>query len=149
MLSGLCYTLNPSFNIWDSVEPFAAKLVREQAGDSAREMAHRAVTTVADTAKVLGRLPGRLDHVITVVESGDLSVNTPQVERQLKRLERAARRVVAAILFVGLVIGGAVLRGSAGAGDSWSTTAYVAGIIMMGLSALPFLYALFGGKRTT
>lgn len=149
MLSGLCSTLNPSFNIWDSVEPFAAKLVREQAGDSAREMAHRAVTTVADTAKVLGRLPGRLDHVITVVESGDLSVNTPQVERQLKRLERAARRVVAAILFVGLVIGGAVLRGSAGAGDSWSTTAYVAGIIMMGLSALPFLYALFGGKRTT
>ena len=27
MLSNLCSTLNPSFNIWDSVEPFAAKLV--------------------------------------------------------------------------------------------------------------------------
>lgn len=140
MLSGLCSTLNPSFNIWDSVEPFAAKLVREQAGDSAREMARRAVTTVADTAKVLGRLPGRLDHVITVVESGDLSVNTPQVERQLKRLERTARRVVAAILFVGLVIGGAVLRQSTG----WPAPT---GTTMMVVSALPFLYAVFGGKR--
>ncbi len=139
MLSGLCSTLNPSFNIWESVEPFAAKLVREQAGSSAKDFAHKAVTTAADTARVLGRLPGRLDHVISVVEDGDLSVNTPQVERQLKRLERAARRVVAAILFVGLVIGGAVLRQASGWAGPTGTT-------MMVISVLPFLYALLGGK---
>jgi predicted unusual protein kinase regulating ubiquinone biosynthesis (AarF/ABC1/UbiB family) len=147
MLSGLCSTLDPQFNIWESVTPFATRLIRDRAGASATQVARRAVSSVAGTAKVITRLPGRLDHVITVVEDGDLSVNTPQVEHQLKRLERAAVRVVAAIVFVGLVVGGAVLRGSAGAGDSWSTAANVVGIVMMGFSALPLLYAVVGGRR--
>lgn len=147
MLSGLCSTLDPEFNIWESVTPFATTLIREQAGSSAKELAQRAISTAAGTVKVVAQLPGRLDHVISVVESGELSVQTPQVEYQLQRLERAAVRVVAAIIFVGLVIGGAVLRGSAGAGDSWSTGANVVGIVMMGCSGLPLLYALFGGRR--
>lgn len=143
MLSGLCSTLDPRFNIWDSVEPFAARLIRERAGSSAKDLARRALTTTATTARVLGRLPRRLDNAITMIESGDLSVNTPQVERQLKRLERAAVRVVAAIIFVGLVIGGAVLRGSADGG-----VAHVIGTSMMLISVLPFLYALVGGRGT-
>lgn len=147
MLSGLCSTLDPEFNIWESVTPFATRLIREQAGASATEIAQRAVSSAAATAKTVVALPRRLDHVIGVVESGDLSVKTPQVEHQLKRLERAAVRVVAAVIFVGLVIGGAVLRGSAGAGDSWSTAANVVGIVMMGLSVPPLLYAVFGGRR--
>jgi predicted unusual protein kinase regulating ubiquinone biosynthesis (AarF/ABC1/UbiB family) len=147
MLSGLCSTLDPRFNIWESVTPFATRLIREQAGSSAKEVAQRAVTSAAVTAKAVVALPGRLDHIITVVEDGDLSVKTPQVEHQLKRLERAAVRVVAAVIFVGLVIGGAVLRGSAGAGDAWSSAANVVGIVMMACSAVPLLYAVFGGRR--
>ncbi|MGP9722758.1 ABC1 kinase family protein [Corynebacterium sp. AOP40-9SA-29] len=139
MLSGLCSTLDPKFNIWESVEPFAARLVRERAGASAKDMARRAVTTGLATARVLGRLPRRLDDAITMIESGNLSVNTPQVERQLKRLERAAVRIVAAIVFVGLVVGGAVLRGADGA-------AGVVGTTMMLVSAVPLLYAVFGGR---
>lgn len=139
MLSGLCSTLDHSFNIWDSVEPFAARLVRERAGASAKDLAHRAIGTTAATVRVLGRLPHRLDTAITMIESGDLSVNTPQVERQLKRLERAAVRVVAAIVFVGLVVGGAVLRGGDGG------AAQTVGTTMMVLSLLPLAYALFGG----
>ncbi|MDN5718638.1 MULTISPECIES: ABC1 kinase family protein [unclassified Corynebacterium] len=139
MLSGLCSTLDPKFNIWESVEPFAARLVRERAGASAKDVARRAMTTGLATARVLGRLPRRLDDAITMIESGNLSVNTPQVERQLKRLERAAVRVVAAIVFVGLVVGGAVLRGADGA-------AGVVGTTMMLVSAVPLLYAVFGGR---
>lgn len=143
MLPGLCSTLDPRFNIWDSVEPFAARLIRERAGSSAKDLAHRALMTTVTTARVLGRLPRRLDNAITMIESGDLSVNTPQVERQLKRLERAAVRVVAAIIFVGLVIGGAVLRGGADGG-----AAQVVGTAMMVISVLPLLYALVGGRGT-
>ncbi|MDN6258926.1 MAG: AarF/UbiB family protein [Corynebacterium sp.] len=139
MLSGLCSTLDPKFNIWESVEPFAARLVRERAGASAKDVARRARPTGRATARVLGRLPRRLDDAITMIESGNLSVNTPQVERQLKRLERAAVRVVAAIVFVGLVVGGAVLRGADGA-------AGVVGTTMMLVSAVPLLYAVFGGR---
>lgn len=139
MLSGLCSTLDPKFNIWESVEPFAARLVRERAGASAKDVARRAVTTGLATARVLGRLPRRLDDAITMIESGNLSVNTPQVERQLKRLERAAVRIVAAIVFVGLVVGGAVLRGADGA-------AGIVGTTMMLVSAVPLLYAVFAGR---
>ena len=107
-------------------------------------MAHRADHRRGhrEGARTIAR---RLDHVITVVESGDLSVNTPQVERQLKRLERA--HTGGAAIFVGLVIGGAVCADQRGP-SSWSTTAYVAGIIMMGLSALPFSTPC-SRKRTT
>lgn len=140
MLSGLCLTLDPTFNIWQSAEPFAKKLLREQAGSSAKEFAQRAVQAATTTAQVVTRLPGRLDHVIGVVEAGDLSVNTPQIEHQLKRLERTAVRIIAAIIFLGLVISGAVLRDGAGA-------AVTVGVVMMSASALPLLYAFFGGRK--
>lgn len=142
MLSGLCSTLDPKFNIWESVEPFAARLIRERAGASAKDLAHRAVSTGMTTARAVGRLPRRLDDTITLIESGDLSVNTPQVERQLKRLERAARRIVAAVIFVGLVIGGAVLYSSTDSG-----AAHLTGTVMMAGSSLPLLHAFTGRPR--
>jgi hypothetical protein len=90
----------------------------------------------ADAVGVAARLPGRLDHLVGRLEDGTLEVGSPRIERQLGRIERTARRVLAAVLFGGLLIAGAVLR----ADDDGL------GTVLMVASAVPLLYALLAGR---
>ena len=68
-------------------------------------------------------------------EQGKLVAQSPRLERRVDRLERAARRIVSAVLFAALFIGGVVLR----ADD------VVFGTVLMWVSAAPLLHALFAG----
>ncbi|MNY78394.1 hypothetical protein D3C86_2186180 [compost metagenome] len=64
-------------------------------------------------------------------------MRSPELERRVTRLERAARRLVSAVLFGALLIAGAVTR----ADDA------VLGTLLMLGSILPLLHALFAGGR--
>jgi predicted unusual protein kinase regulating ubiquinone biosynthesis (AarF/ABC1/UbiB family) len=132
LTSGVSSALDPVFNLWDSVEPYAAQLVRDERGNAVQDVARRALAA----ADVTVRLPGRLDHLVTRLEDGTLEVGSPRIERQLGRIERTARRVLAAVLFGGLLIAGAVLRAD---GDGLGT-------VLMIVSAVPLLYALIAGR---
>ena len=132
LTSGVSSALDPVFNLWDSVEPYAAQLVRDERGNAVQDVARRALAA----ADVTVRLPGRLDHLVTRLEDGTLEVGSPRIERQLGRIERTARRVLAAVLFAGLLIAGAVLR----TGDDGL------GTVLMAASAVPLLYALLAGR---
>ncbi|KQR64024.1 ABC transporter [Frigoribacterium sp. Leaf172] len=132
LTSGVSSALDPAFNLWDSVEPYAARLVRDERGNAVQDVARRAL----DAAQVTVRLPGRLDHLVTRLEDGTLEVGSPRIERQLSRIERTARRVLAAVLFGGLLIAGAVLR----ADDDGL------GSVLMIVSIVPGLYALLAGR---
>ena len=105
MVSGLCSSLNPSFNIWEVVEPYASELIEEEKGGAAGTVAKEAINLVRLT---LG-LPGRLDGLVQRLENGELSVATPKLDRRVAGLELLARGVISAVLFTGFVIGGAVL----------------------------------------
>lgn len=105
MVSGLCSSLNPSFNIWEVVEPYASELIEEEKGGVAGTAAKEALNFVRLT---LG-LPGRLDSLVQRIENGELSVATPKLDRRVAGLELLARGVISALLFSGFVIGGAVL----------------------------------------
>ncbi|MDN5657395.1 AarF/ABC1/UbiB kinase family protein [Brevibacterium sandarakinum] len=105
MVSGLCSSLNPSFNIWEVVEPYASELIEEEKGGAAGTVAKEALTFVRLT---LG-LPGRLDSLVHRLENGELSVATPKLDRRVAGLELLARGVISAVLFTGFVIAGAVL----------------------------------------
>ena len=131
LTSGMCSSLDPAFNIWDAVEPYSQKLIRDESGNLVQSVAKQAVTI----AGVVVRLPQRIDSVITRIESGDVVVQNPRLERRLAGLERTTRRVVSAVLFAALFIGGVVLRGQ----DA------VFGTVLMIVSALPLLHALFAG----
>ena len=84
---------------------------------------------------VVARLPRRLDDVVTRIEDGKLAVDTPRLDQRVRQLERTGRRIVSAILFAGLLIGGILLR----------PDAVVLGTVLMAASALPLLHALFAG----
>jgi predicted unusual protein kinase regulating ubiquinone biosynthesis (AarF/ABC1/UbiB family) len=131
LTSGMCSSLDPRFNIWDAIEPYAAKLIRDESGNVAQGFAKQALSTVG----LVARLPQRLDKVVSELEDGTIAVQTPWLDRRLARLERAGRRVISAILFAGLLVGGALLR----------LEDVVFGTVLIALSVLPLLHTLFAG----
>lgn len=132
LLSGLCQSLDPDFNIWDAVQPYAARLIEEEGGGPTEQAAREVVGTL----RVLAELPRRADHIISLVERGQLSVETPEIDRLLKRIERAIGRVISAIVFVGLLLGGILLH----------PVNAPLGIVLMAVSAIPLIHALFFGN---
>jgi len=127
----MCSSLDPDFNIWNAVEPYSAQLLRSEGGNLLQTVVKQAGTI----GGVLARLPQRLDNLITRVEEGAVSVQTPRLDRRLSSLERSVRRAISAILFTGLLIGGILLR----------VENPVFGTVLMAVSVLPLLHALFAG----
>ena len=133
LTSGVSSALNPAFNLWDSVEPYAGQLLRDEGGNLVQDLAKQAL----ETARVTVRLPGRLDELITKIDDGALAVTSPSLEKRIARLERTGRQVISALLFGALLISGVLLR----ADDA------VLGTILIAVSAAPLLHALFAGRR--
>ena len=131
LTSGMCSALDPAFNIWDAIEPYAGQLIREEGGNVVQDAARQALSA----AGVVARLPGRLDELTARLEGGQLNVEVPRIERRMTRLERMGRRVVSAVVFAGLLIGGILLR----ADD------IIFGTVLMAISVLPLLHAVFAG----
>ena len=133
LTSGVASALNPAFNLWDSVEPYAAQLLRDESGNLVQDIAKQAMETVG----LAVRLPKRLDEFITRVEDGSVGVASPGLEKRVARLERTTRQAVSALLFGALLIAGVLLR----ADDT------VLGTVLMVASIAPLLHALFAGRR--
>lgn len=131
LTSGMASSLDPAFNIWNAVEPFAGQLIRAESGNLAKSMATQALAI----ASVLERLPQQLDDITTRIDEGTVSVQTPRLERRLTDIERLGRRLISAILFAALLIAGVLLR----AEDE------VLGTLLMVASSLPLLHALLAG----
>ncbi|HEY3312102.1 MAG TPA: AarF/UbiB family protein [Anaerolineales bacterium] len=129
ILSGMCTGLNPEFNLWESIGPYATKLVADEGISNWKTWLDEA----GKILQVLIGLPGRTDRVLTILERGDLSVQTPMLNRQLMYLESSLNRLVGGILFAALMFSGASLYGQ----DPQL------GKILMGVSALPLLWMLF------
>ena len=133
LTSGVCSALDDRFNLWDSVEPYAAQLLRNERGSIVQDAARQAL----EAAGLAFRLPGRLDALATRLEEGSLQVAVPQLERQAARLDRAFRRSSSALVFGALLIAGSIVR----ADD------LVLGNVLMTASAVPLVLALWAGRR--
>jgi len=131
LTSGMCSALDPSFNIWDAIEPYAQRLIREESGNTAQAL----LREVGAVAAVSARLPRRIDALVSRIDEGGLSVQTPRIERRLRDLERMVRRAVSAVLFTGLLIGGILAQ----------PAQPVLGIVLMTVSSAPLAHALLAG----
>ena len=131
LTSGMCSSLDPAFNIWDAVEPYAGQLIRQEGGNVVQTLAKQAVSVAGTVA----RLPQRLDDLTTRIEESRVAVQNPRLERRIGSLERTGRRIISAVVFAALFIGGILLR----ADD------IVMGTVLIALSVLPLLHALLAG----
>ena len=105
ILSGMCTGLDPNFNVWSQLAPYAQKLVAEE-GLSNWEVW---LDEIGDLVKELIGLPAQTGRVLTRLERGELNVNTPQVNRQIYHLESAVNRLTGSVVFAAFLFGGVLL----------------------------------------
>jgi len=130
ILSGMCTGLDPNFNLWSQLAPYAQKLVTEE-GVSNWEVW---LDAIGGLVKELIALPAQTGRVMTRLERGELNVNTPQISRQIYHLESAVNRLVGSIIFAAFLFGGVLLyRG----GD------VTLGYIFWALSGLTLFWMVF------
>ena len=105
ILFGMCTGLDPEFNVWNHVTPFAQKLIAEETL-SGWEFWLGELGTLART---LLTLPRRTDAILGKMERGELAVRTPQLAEQMNRLERTVRQGVGGLIFAALLMSGVQL----------------------------------------
>lgn len=105
ILSGMCTGLDPQFNVWNSLAPFAQKLVAEESRFGMDVLLEEVKTYL----RSLVSLPVRMDAVLKRLERGEVAVRIPEVDRRVRRLERAVLQLVSAILFTALLLTGMLL----------------------------------------
>ncbi|MFD5224178.1 ABC1 kinase family protein [Microbacterium sp. NPDC058342] len=132
LTSGLCSALDTTFNIWEPVEPYATRLLRDEGGGLLQELGGQAVKS----AGMLWRLPARVDATLDRLDAGTLAFDVSSLENRLDRIIRVAYRAVSAVLFGGMLIGGALLLGPLPP----------LGIVLMCGSVVPLLHAVFGRR---
>ena len=128
LISGVTSALDPVFNMWDAVDPFARSLTSSAGAGILGGLGRRAVSL----ASTLARLPARVDDLAARVERGQVAVRSPEIELRLRRLEGAIGRIAAAIVFAAALLGGVFLR-EADEVLSW---------VLIGVSAVPGLVAI-------
>jgi predicted unusual protein kinase regulating ubiquinone biosynthesis (AarF/ABC1/UbiB family) len=105
ILSGMSTGLDPNFNLWNQLAPYAQKLVAEE-GLSNWDVW---LEEIGNLFKELIALPGQTSQVLSRLERGELNVNVPQVNRQIYHLESAVNRLVGSIVFAAFLFGGVLL----------------------------------------
>jgi predicted unusual protein kinase regulating ubiquinone biosynthesis (AarF/ABC1/UbiB family) len=133
ILSGMCTSLNPEFNVWEGLAPFAQDLIKEEAG----EIWEQVLKEVTTFGTLLLNLPRRVDATLTKLESGKIAVRTPELDRRLRRLEQSNRKLVGAVLFTALLLGGIQLT------LGGATTP---GAILLSISVLTLGWVLFSSN---
>jgi predicted unusual protein kinase regulating ubiquinone biosynthesis (AarF/ABC1/UbiB family) len=105
ILSGMCTGLDPEFNIWTQLAPYAQKLVSSELGENWKIWLEK----ILDVLKDLIGLPSQTRRVLSLLESGEMELKTPQLDQHVANLERAVGRVNGSLVFAALLIGGVLL----------------------------------------
>jgi predicted unusual protein kinase regulating ubiquinone biosynthesis (AarF/ABC1/UbiB family) len=130
ILSGMCTGLDPGFNVWESIRPYAEDLAKSELTGN-WEMWWGEIEMLL---RSLVSLPRRLDGMLDQVEKGELQVQAPGLETHLANIEKNLQGLTGAVLFAALFIGGMqlILAGFS-----------LPGYILLGSALIPLLVILF------
>ncbi len=101
ILNGICTGLDPNFDIWQHLVPYAQKLVESEQGGRWSFL----LGEVGSTLSALVTLPRRADSLMARMESGRMEVRIPELSQQIIHLEHTLRRLVWAVMFAAMLIG--------------------------------------------
>ena len=101
ILSGMCTGLDPHFNVWKELAPFAKTLIEEESLFSWRILADEAWAVTAATLAI----PKQAEALLGRLNRSELELQVPRVEEQLGRLELTMRRVAGSVICAAAVVG--------------------------------------------
>jgi len=105
ILSGMATSLDPDFNVFASVQPYAQMLLAEETGEAASNL-------LGDLARTVIRLPRQADQFFSRALEGDIEVRMgvgQGLGRRIDRLDATINRVFWGLIFASLVASGALL----------------------------------------
>jgi len=117
ILSGMCTGLNPDFNLFEGLMPFAESVLKEEGEDWSKII----LDWLTEQAQLLVSLPKRIDTLMHTMERGDFVVTakpTPELDARLDGLTSGVNRLAAAVVFTALLVTGTVF--------------YIAGEVILG-----------------
>ena len=106
ILSGICTGLYSDFNFWESLVPYATKLVAED-GESRFDFLLGEAGALLQT---LITIPRQLETALGKIERNELGVRIPTLDTQVRGLELSMRRIVYALIFLALLLSGVQLH---------------------------------------
>ncbi|MBN1286529.1 MAG: AarF/ABC1/UbiB kinase family protein [Anaerolineae bacterium] len=133
ILSGMCTALDPQFNPWAGIAPYAQKLLVEDQNGAGQNLARTVTAEITDLATLALRLPRRADIVMQKLERGDLRMQvrpTRDLKYQLDRMETALNQAALAVVF-GSVLLASVLMYTGGEPGCGSVGFVVAGVLLV------------------
>jgi predicted unusual protein kinase regulating ubiquinone biosynthesis (AarF/ABC1/UbiB family) len=105
ILSGMATGLDPDFNVWDALAPFARKLIMEEATEGRSTWTE----VLRELLKKAVDIPRRTENVLGKAERGELIVRAPDLSEHVQHMEKALRRLTSGIVFSVLILGGVQL----------------------------------------
>jgi predicted unusual protein kinase regulating ubiquinone biosynthesis (AarF/ABC1/UbiB family) len=120
ILSGMCTGLDPDFNLWNQIAPYARKLIEQEATKGLDYWFEQ----IGEVLQTLLAIPSQTSRVLAQTEAGALVVQVPQVGRDVRALTRSVDRLTTGVVFASLLLGGVFL--------------YNAGNIKLGVGMLGF-----------
>jgi predicted unusual protein kinase regulating ubiquinone biosynthesis (AarF/ABC1/UbiB family) len=133
LVSGVTSALDRDFNMWDSVDPFARTLLNSSGRGVLRDLPQQALSL----GSTLARLPRRMDELIARIDSGQVAVRTPELDRRLRSVDRSVSRLGSAIVFAALLVAGVMQR----------ATDNVFGWVLIAAAVVPLLHLLATWRR--
>jgi predicted unusual protein kinase regulating ubiquinone biosynthesis (AarF/ABC1/UbiB family) len=134
ILAGMCSGLNPEFNVWERLVPYAQGLI-------AKESALRYRKWVEELTKIIQELlsyPARVNSLMHQLERGELEMRTPQLEKRIDALEVSVNRLAGGAIFAAFLISGIQLLSS-------GQNAYAFPLLVA--AGITLLWLLLSGKR--
>jgi predicted unusual protein kinase regulating ubiquinone biosynthesis (AarF/ABC1/UbiB family) len=130
ILSGMCTGLDPNFNVWEEIAPYAQAMVAEEVGSGWEVW----LDEIGEVFKGLLAVPTGMNRVLTKMERGELNVNMPRVNLHLSYVEGAMNRLAGALIFAVFMLSGVLLHNS---GDLLLSN------VFWGLSVLALFWTIF------
>jgi predicted unusual protein kinase regulating ubiquinone biosynthesis (AarF/ABC1/UbiB family) len=128
MVSGLCTGLNPQFNVWTELAPFAKTLLDEESIFDWSVWLDEAW----DVASAVLAVPRQAEAVLAKLNRSELALQLPRLEEQFGRLELTIRRMMGAVVCASAVLGAVQLYGSGQTrASAWLGVTAVAALLWM------------------
>ncbi len=103
ILFGMATSLDPDFDPWEAIRPFAQQMATEEARSDWRSW----VGELEKATRVVLSLPGQADRFFSRANRGELTVRTswaPDDARSVRRVEGAVNRLGWAVIFAALLL---------------------------------------------
>ncbi|MBN1535151.1 MAG: AarF/ABC1/UbiB kinase family protein [Anaerolineales bacterium] len=102
ILSGMCTGLDPDFNVWDHLVPFAKKIIAKETTSQAAFW----VEQIKEILRLMFNIPINMDRVMSKLEAGEVEVKVTRLSEQIDHLGIAMRQMVGVIIFASFLLTG-------------------------------------------